>query len=70
VVLWFGFRIFAPDAVSIVRSVRMTGTMLPAMLMIWATVSLSTVASVRKTRCSVKNIVGIVTSPPIVGVDY
>jgi hypothetical protein len=63
VVLWFGFRIFARDAVSIVATVRMTGMTRLVTPTIWAMVSRSPGVSVRKMKCSVRNIVGMDGSP-------
>jgi len=66
----FGFRIFARDAASIVRSVRMMVMMRPVTPTIWAMVSLSPGVRLRKIGLGRKNVAGIVGSPPIVGVDY
>jgi hypothetical protein len=69
VVLWFGFRIFAPDAVSIVWMVRMTVMMRLVTPTIWAMVSRSPGVRLRKIGLGRKNVAGIVGSHPIVGVD-
>jgi hypothetical protein len=63
----FGFRIFARDAASIVATVQMMDTMRLVTPMIWAMVSRSPGVSEKRTRCSARNIVGTVGSPPMVG---
>jgi len=69
VVLWLGFRIFAPVVESIVKSGRMMDMMRPVMLTIWDMVSQSRGVSEKKKKCSARKIVGIGGSPLVVGVD-
>jgi len=69
VVLWFGFRIFAPVAVSIVKSDRTMVTMRLVTPTILAMVSQSPGVNVRKMRCSARNTGGMAGSPLAVGVD-